>query len=185
MKPNLVTHQQPDAYTSPWSLRRRLGILLWEYAWPLACGWTPKPLNSWRIIVLRAFGTEVHGKPFVHGRARIQQPWNLVLHDRACIGDRANAYCLDRIILHPHCTVAQEAYLCTGTHDFKQPHLPLQTAPIIVETGAFIGARAFVLPGITVGANSIVGAGSIVTKHVAPGMIVAGNPARCVGTNSV
>lgn len=178
MKTHLVTYHQPDAYTSPWSLRRRLGILLWEYVWPLACGWTPKPLNSWRLLVLRLFGTQVRGQPFVHGRARIQQPWNLVLHDRACLGDRAHAYCLDRIVLHENCTIAQEAYLCTGTHDFNQPHLPLQTAPICIDAGAFIGVRALVLPGITIGAKAIVGAGSVVTKNVGANTVVVGNPAR-------
>jgi putative colanic acid biosynthesis acetyltransferase WcaF len=180
MKPSIQTHSQSSAYVSPWSLRRRLILLVWDYVWALTCSWTPKPLNPWRLLVLRVFGAKVHGTPFVHQRARIQQPWNLTLHHRACLGDRANAYSLDMITLHEGATIAQEAYLCTGTHDFSQAHIPLQTAPIVVEADAFVGARAFVLPGVTLGARCVVGAMAVVTRDVAAGAVVVGNPARTV-----
>lgn len=181
MKPPLHTHAQADAYTSPWTLRRRLELLAWDYAWALTCRWTPKPLNSWRLLVLRLFGAEIHGTPFVHQRARITHPRNLVLHHRACIGDRAHLYTLGRIVIQAEATIAQEAYLCTGTHDFATPELLLQTAPITVGRGAFVSARAFVLPGLNLGAHCLVGAMAVVTRDVAPGSIVAGNPARPCG----
>lgn len=177
----LFTHEQPNAYTSPWSLRRRVGLLFWNFTWAVGCSWTPKPLNPWRLFILRLFGAKVAPTAFVHQRVRIQQPWNLTMHHRACLGDAAEAYTLGEIVLQEDCTIAQEAYLCTGTHDFRQTHRPLQTAPIIVEKRAFVGARAFVMPGIRIGADSIVGAGAIVTKDVAPRAIVAGNPARVIG----
>jgi putative colanic acid biosynthesis acetyltransferase WcaF len=183
MKPNSQTHVQADAYTSPWPLRRRLALLAWYYVWRLTCHWTPKPLNPWRLLVLRIFGAEIHGTPFVHQRARIEQPWNLVLHHRACLGDRAHAYSLDRIVLHEGATIAQEVYLCTGTHDFTQSSLPLQTAPIVVGIGAFVGARAFIMPGVTLGPRCIVGAMSMVTKDVQNDAIVAGNPAHTLGVH--
>jgi acetyltransferase-like isoleucine patch superfamily enzyme len=49
-----------------------------------------------------------------------------------------------------------------------------------IEEGAIIGANAVLLPGIRIGARALVGAGSVVTKDVAPGMVVAGNPARVI-----
>ncbi|MES2695338.1 MAG: DapH/DapD/GlmU-related protein [Verrucomicrobiota bacterium] len=180
--PRFQSHQQSDAYSSPWSFRRRLALLIWEYVWVIGAGWTPKPLNAWRLLLLRLFGATIHGRPFVHGRARIQQPWNLTLHHRACLGDRASAYSLGPIVLHEGATIAQEAYLCTGTHDFTDPSLPLQTAPISVERDAFVGARAFVLPGVTIGARAVIGACAVVTKNVPPGGVYAGNPARPVRT---
>jgi putative colanic acid biosynthesis acetyltransferase WcaF len=185
MKPALYTHAQVDAYTSPWTLRHRIELLAWDYAWALTCRWTPKPFNAWRLLVLRLFGAEIHGSPFVHQRARITQPRNLVLHHRACLGDRAHCYTLGRIVVHEEATVAQEAYLCTGTHDFATPHLPLQTAPIVVGRGVFVGARAFVLPGVTLGAHCLVGAMAVVTRDVAPGVIVTGNPARPCGLSAL
>lgn len=46
----------------------------------------------------------------------------------------------------------------------------------------FIGINTLILPGITIGPNSVVGTGSVVTKNVAPGMVVAGNPAHEICT---
>jgi len=177
----LTTHSQADAYASPWSTRRRLGLLLWQIAWPLTCGWTPKPANAWRLCVLRWFGAEIHGRPFVHGRARIAQPWNLTLHDRACLGEGAVAYSLGPIEIGAGATIAQEAYLCTGTHAFSSPALELQTALIRIGPGAFVGARSFILPGVEIGARAVVGAAAVVTRDVAAGSVVAGNPARVLG----
>jgi putative colanic acid biosynthesis acetyltransferase WcaF len=133
------------------------------------------------LWVLRVFGAKIEGRPFVHQRARIQMPWNIELADGACVGDRANLYSLDRITLEEGALVAQEAYLCTGTHALHEPTWPLMTAPIVVEARAFVGLRAVVLPGVTIGAKAVVGAYAVVTRNVASGMTVVGNPAREMG----
>lgn len=174
----MQTHAQVSAYASPWTGRQRLKMVLWEYCWSIFCAWTPKPANAWRLWWLRQFGATIHGCPFVHQRARIQLPWNLTLYDRAALGDRANAYSLGPIVVHEGATVAQEAYLCTGTHAFDQPALNLVTAPIIIGAHAFVGARAFVLLGVRVGEHAVVGACSVVTRDVPPHATVKGNPAR-------
>jgi putative colanic acid biosynthesis acetyltransferase WcaF len=169
---------QQTPYDSPWTLRMRIAMILREYCWWIFCAWTPKPANAWRLLWLRAFGARIYGRPFVHQRARIQIPWNLTLHHRACLGDRANAYSLGEIEVHEHATVAQEVYLCTGTHAFDRPALDLITKKITIGAHAFLGARAFVMPGVTVGERAIVGACSVVTRDVGAGVVVAGNPAR-------
>jgi len=50
-----------------------------------------------------------------------------------------------------------------------------------IRSGARIGANATILPGVEIGENALVGAGSVVTKDVPPGKVVAGNPARIIG----
>ncbi len=174
----MKTFRQESAYASPWTTRERIGFALWRITWLLLCRWTPKPLSPWRVLVLRVFGARVAGRPFVHQRAVIQIPWHLTLHDRACLGDGANAYSLGAIELREGCTVGQEAYLCTGTHDFSRDDLPLQTAPIVVGAHVFIGVRALVLPGVTIGDRAVIGAGAVVPRDQPPGMICAGQPCR-------
>jgi putative colanic acid biosynthesis acetyltransferase WcaF len=170
-------YNQDSPYDSPWSFSQRIKMILWEYTWMLLCIWTPKPANTWRLFWLKLFGCTIYGKPFVHQRARIQIPWNLILHDRACLGDRANAYTLGVIEVLEDATVGQDVYLCTGTHAFDKTSMNLITAKITIGKNVFIGARAFIMPGITIGDNAIVGAGSLVTKNVEVSSIVAGNPA--------
>ena len=51
-----------------------------------------------------------------------------------------------------------------------------------IERAARVGGGSVLLPGVTIGANAFVGAGSVVTKDVPAGAIVVGNPARIVGT---
>ena len=61
------------------------------------------------------------------------------------------------------------------------PNYPACLERVTVEDGAAIGARAVLLPGVTIGAGALVGAGAVVTRSVAAGDVVAGNPARVTG----
>ena len=169
---------QPTRTSSPWSILYRVRLASWSIAWPLLCRWTPKPFNGHRILVLRLFGCQVSTTAFVHQRAYIAHPWNVTIGDNCCIGDSAVLYSLGPIVLHCGATIAQEAYLCTASHDFSQQAYPLLLSPIVIGENSFVGARAFILPGITVGSHSVIGACSVVTRSVAPHLTVAGNPAR-------
>ena len=166
---------------SPWSLKERFKIILWQFSWTCFCAWTPKPLNRWRLLWLELFGANVHGIPFVHQRARVQIPWHVTFHDKCCVGDRSNIYSLGLIDIGEGAVVAQEAYLCTGSHLFDTVGLPLEVKNITIKRNAFIGARAFLLPGVTIGEFAIVGACSVVTRDIEALSINAGNPCKRIG----
>jgi len=69
------------------------------------------------------------------------------------------------------------------THAYGDPLLPiidqgfLDSKQVVLEKGAWIGAHSVILPGVTVGENSVVGAGSIVTRNIPARVVAAGNPA--------
>src|SRR6266568_8128470 len=176
----IVNPEQKSAYDSPWPVSQRFLRVLWEFCWTVFCVWTPKPLNEWRLFWLRVFDAKIEGTPFVHQRARIAVPWNLTLHDRASLGDRTNVYSLGEIEINARATIAQEAYLSSASHSFEQPGMPLVTGKITIREDAFVGARAFVLPGITIGARSIIGACSVVTRDIPEDVVAAGNPCRII-----
>jgi putative colanic acid biosynthesis acetyltransferase WcaF len=81
-------------------------------------------------------------------------------------------------------TIAQEAYLCTGTHDINSSSFQLITQKITIQPNAFVGARAMIFPGVSIGKNAVVGAQAVVTKNVQENEIVAGNPARVIGNRT-
>lgn len=163
---------------SPWESSHRAYKLIWQFVWGFFCHLTPKPFNPWRLFVLKCFGCRISGTPFVHQTAKIENPKNLEIEDRACIGANAVIYSLDKICIGKNSIVAQESYLCSGTHEFESGKFDLITKPIVIEENVFVGARAFIMPGITLGKDSIIGACSVVTKSVDPGKKVAGNPAK-------
>lgn len=121
----------------------------------------------------------------MHSTAKIKIPWHLTMKHRACLGEKVNAYNLAEIEISEGSTIAQEVFLCTGTHDFSDENLQLITKKITIKQNVFIGARAMIMPGVKIDKGAIIGAMAVVTSHVHTFDIVAGNPARKIGTNSL
>jgi maltose O-acetyltransferase len=79
--------------------------------------------------------------------------------------------------------IGHEVMLMTETHnigDASRRAAELTAAPITIGTGAWLGTRCTVLPGVTVGEGSVVAAGAVVTKDVPPNVLVGGVPARVI-----
>ncbi|RDU58910.1 acetyltransferase [Helicobacter sp. MIT 14-3879] len=83
------------------------------------------------------------------------------------------------IIIGDDVFIAPKVCLTTINHDFN-PYNRQATfcKPIIIKDRVWIGINATICPGVTLGENSIIAAGSVVTKDVPPNAIVGGNPAR-------
>jgi putative colanic acid biosynthesis acetyltransferase WcaF len=136
--------------------------------------------NRWRAALLRLFGAKIAPGCTIRRTVRVYYPWNLSMGPVSCLGDDAVVYNLGPVSLGARATISQEAYLCAGTHDYRDLAMPLVVRPIFVGEDAWICARAFVGPGVTVGEGAIVGAGAVAMADVPEWTIAAGNPARPV-----
>jgi acetyltransferase-like isoleucine patch superfamily enzyme len=89
----------------------------------------------------------------------------------------------DNITIGERVALAQEVMILTATHALgmaEQRTGDLFLAPVVVEDGAWIGARATILPGVTVGKGAVVAAGAMVTRDVHPNSLVGGVPAKFI-----
>jgi acetyltransferase-like isoleucine patch superfamily enzyme len=107
----------------------------------------------------------------------------LAIGDECFVGDECLLDLAEGVRLESRVTLAERVLVLTHTNvgyrDHPlQAHFPAMAAPVVVETGSFLGASVTVLPGVRVGAQSFVAAGSVVTHDVPPRTLVAGVPAR-------
>jgi len=160
-----------------WSHKELVGRALWALAHPFFA-WSPRPLWGWRRLLLRLFGARIGREVHIYPSARIAIPWNLTIADHAAVGDRAILYALGPITLAERVTISQGAHLCAGTHDYRDPTMPLLKPPIAIDCDAWICADAFIGPGVRIGTRAIVGARCVVTKDVESRAVMIGNPAR-------
>lgn len=176
---------QKDAFTSPWPFREVLVIRVWNIIWKIFFYLSPKYFRYWRVFLLRLFGAKIDWKVFLYPTAKVYAPWLLKMEGRSCLGPYSEVYNLGQVIIKDGVTISQYAYICNGTHDLSNPTLPLMIGDILIDENVFIGAKAFIMPGIHVGKWAVVGACSVVTKDVEPFSVVAGNPAKFIKQRSV
>jgi putative colanic acid biosynthesis acetyltransferase WcaF len=171
----------PKECPSPHGLANKLARVAWGAAWLFLFRPTPKVLHPWRRILLRAFGGTVSRSAKIFPSVRVWAPWNLKMDEFAVLSAEVDCYCVAPVAIGAHATVSQGALLCTATHDVTDPHMRLLTAPIVIEDQAWVCARAYVAPGVSIGRGAVVGAMAVATRDVPPWTIVAGNPAREIG----
>ena len=93
----------------------------------------------------------------------------------------SNAFIPENSILEDGCWIGPNVVLTNARYPLSPGAKEDLRGPII-EARAKIGGNATILPGVRIGANALVGAGSVVVRDVAPGEVVAGNPARHVNS---
>ena len=112
---------------------------------------------------------------------------NVVVGERTVLNTGLFIYCYEpRVTIGKFCALAANISLVTesnpnmselGELDFVQERF-IKSGNITIEDHAWLGANVIVFPGVTIGHHAIVGAGSIVTSDVPPGVVVKGQPAR-------
>lgn len=120
--------------------------------------WCPPRL---RPVLLRLFGARIGDRVLIRHRVRVLWPWKLTVEDDVWIGEGAWLLNLEPITIGHDVCVSQEAFLCTGSHDRRSRSFEFDNAAIVIEPGAWLGARCTVLRGCTVSAGETVAAGTV------------------------
>ena len=79
------------------------------------------------------------------------------------------------VLVAPNVTIATTGH---PVHPALRPNGEMYSFPVVIEDNVWIGCNVAIMPGVTIGENSVVGAGSVVTKDVPPNVVAVGNPCR-------
>lgn len=125
------------------------------------------PLPSWSIRYQRMRGVKIgkncHISPYV--LIDLLHPELIQIEDNVTISSNSMIF----------------AHINPSANDFLKKHgYPRTTKPVIIKKGAVVSVGCIIIAGVTIGENSIVGAGSVVTQDVPDFCVVVGNPARIV-----
>lgn len=103
--------------------------------------------------------------------------------DHSTLADNVDCYCVDRVRIGSFSTVSQYSYLCTASHDYRDPaileraQMPLVAAPITIGDRVWITADVFVGPGVEIADGVVVLARSSVFDDLPAWTVAAGRPA--------
>ena len=143
------------------------------------------PSSSFRRWLLRLFGARVGHGVVIKPGTRVKYPWLLAVGNHSWIGEDAWIDNLAPVTIGSNACISQGAYLCTGNHDWTDPHFGLIVRPITIGDSAWVGARSVVCPGAIFSEGSVSAAGSVAAGTLLPYTIYAGNIAAAVRTRQI
>lgn len=134
-------------------------------------------INSIKVFLLRLFGAKIGQGVLIKPSVSIKFPWKLTIGDHVWIGKKVWIDNLDQVLIQDQICISQGAMLLSGNHDYTKATFDLIVKPITIKSGAWIGAKAVVCPGITVHSHAVLSVGSVATKDLEPYTIYQGIPA--------
>jgi len=158
---------RPDSVFALWYLVKCV-FLLSSFPWP----------SGLKVYCLRLFGAKIGHGVVIKPRVNIHFPWRLEIGSYVWIGEEVVVLNFEDVRLGAHSCVSQQAFLCSGGHDYRDEAFSYRNAPIDIGEGVWLQARVFVCPGVSVGAESVVTTCSLVSKSLPVNMVCTGNPAQ-------
>ncbi len=130
-----------------------------------------------------SIGQSSYIETYLHVHNAFDNYSNLTVGDHVYIGKDCFIDLSERVVIQNNVTIAMRVTILThfnGGKSVAATYFEQQTKPVLIAQGAYIGACATILPGITIGSGGIVGAGAVVAEDVPPYTLVGGVPARII-----
>lgn len=103
---------------------------------------------------------------------------SITIGDSTYLGHHVHVHAVGNVVIQNNVMITDDVTISSGAHDTDNHDLISSTGDILIEDNCFIGEKAIILGGVTIGARAIVGAGAVVTRDVPAGATVVGVPAK-------
>lgn len=143
------------------------------------------PLHLVRKAIYRLSGIKIGKGSTMHMWANFFQPGNIAIGDDTIIGDHVFLDGRGKLTIGNHVDIASQVLIYNSEHNLDDESFSATVEAVTIEDYVFIGPRAIILPGVTIGRGAVVGAGAVVVNDVGEGMIVGGVPAKVIGERPV
>jgi acetyltransferase-like isoleucine patch superfamily enzyme len=144
-----------------------------------AVGWLPS--NRLRRLLWRGLGAKIGGYTSIHRNCRFYRPSGVHIGSHTVINRGVLLDGRTGLSIGDNVSVSEGVAIFSLEHDPNAPDFASRGTAVSIGDRAFIGARAILLPSVTVCEGAVVAAGAVVTRDVAPYTIVGGVPARLIG----
>lgn len=179
-----VNVTNPASFKNPHSVGNRIYRLIWNVVATLLALTPPRLGWPLRKGVLRMFGAKI-GDSWLHSRVRIWAPSRLKIGDHSYIDSGVYLYNPWEIEIGDRVIISFDTLICTPSHDFRQPSMPLIGKPIRMHNDIWVAANCIVGPGVELSEGVVLGAGTALFKSAMPWTIYVGNPAQIVGDRKI
>lgn len=147
------------------------------------------PSHHLRRAFLRLAGMKIGKGSSIHIGPRFYDVSNISIGKDSIIGEYAVLDGRAPLRIGDHVDIASEVMIYNSQHDMSAQNFAgvedVVLAPVSIDDYVFIGPRAIILPGVSIGKGAVIGAGAVVTKDVEPFAIVGGVPAKVIGERSL
>ena len=138
------------------------------------------PLHSIRNFIWRFVGLKLGSKSTLHTGVRVFDPRGITIGEGTIVGYASFLDGRAKLRIGNHTDIASEVMIYNQEHDLSAADFHAVDGPVAIGDYVFIGPRAIILPGVTIGDRAVIAAGAVVTKDVEAGKIVGGVPAKVI-----
>ncbi|MBM3283739.1 acyltransferase, partial [Candidatus Gottesmanbacteria bacterium] len=126
------------------------------------------PFHTIRLFFYRLAGVEIGANSRIHMWCNFFNPVNITIGEDTIIGDHAFLDGRAKLTIGNHVDIASAVLIYNSQHDINSEDFRAEEKEVVVQDYVFIGPRAIILPGVTIGEGAVVAAGAVVTKDVVP-----------------